>query len=245
VQKPLSDVNPPIFPFSPAVSNSKANIPISNSGKSSLISTLVQLLDISSGTVLIDELDLTAIPSDTLRQRLFVIPQDPLILSGTLRLNLDPHATATDAALHAALRRVGLHDLLAASRGLDAEMTASALSAGQQQLLALARLLLKQGAEKKGRAGGVLLLDEATSNVDREAEEVLQRVVKEEFAGYTVVAVAHRLETILDADNVVVMDAGRVVEVGPPQVLVENGGWFAGLVGAGTGAGLVKRPNQE
>jgi ABC-type multidrug transport system fused ATPase/permease subunit len=197
------------------------------------MSALLQLLDINSGTVLIDNVDLATMPSNTLRERLLVIPQDPLILSGTLRLNLDPHATATDAALRAALLRVGLHDLLADSRGLDADITASTLSAGQQQLLALARLLLKQGVmEKEGRTGGILLLDEATSNVDQEADAVLQRVVREEFSGCTVVAVAHRLETILDADVVVVMDAGRVVEVGPPEELVRrDGGWFAGLVG--------------
>lgn len=133
-----------------------------------------------------------------------------------------------DVSLVAALLRVGLHDLC---DSLDTEIMTSTLSAGQQQLLALARVLLKK--ESTGKAGGILLLDEATSNVDHEAEAVLQRVVKEEFAGYTVLAVAHRWETILDADVVVVMDAGRIVEVGPPKdLLVREGGWFATLVGA-------------
>lgn len=91
--------------------------------------------------------------------------------------------------------------------------------------------------EKEGKKGGILLLDEATSNVDQEADAVLQRVVREEFSGYTVVAVAHRLDTISDADVVVVMDAGRVVEVGPPEELVNRGGRFAGLVGPGTRVG--------
>lgn len=174
--------------------------------------------------------------SDTLRERLFVIPQESLTFSSTLRRNLDPQNTATDAALTTVLIRVGLHDLLAASRGLDAHVTATTLSAGQQQLLALARLLLKKGTGTKGKDRGVLLLDEATSHVDQAAETVLQRIVREEFAGFTVIAVAHRLNTILDSDVVIVMDAGRVVEVGPPGELIEKGQWFAQLVRADNGA---------
>jgi ABC-type multidrug transport system fused ATPase/permease subunit len=171
---------------------------------------------------------------DTLRERLLVIPQEPLILSSTLRLNLDPQATATDAALRAALLRVGLHDLLADHHGLDANIAASMLSTGQQQLLALARLLLKMDIVKGRGKGGVLLLDEATSNVDQEAEKTLRRVVREEFSGCTVIAVTHRLETILDADTVVVIDAGKVVEVGPPEELVKRDEWFGRLLKAGS-----------
>ncbi|ETS74387.1 hypothetical protein PFICI_14253 [Pestalotiopsis fici W106-1] len=206
------------------------------SGKSSFISTLVRLLDINSGAVLIDNVNLTTISGDTIRERLFVIPQESLTFPSTLRRNLDPHNTATDAALTTALLRVGLHDLLAASRGLDTDITASALSAGQQQLLALARLLVKKDMEMKVKDRGVLLLDEATSHVDQAAEEVLQRVVREEFANFTVIAVAHRLDTILESDVIVVMDAGRVVEVGQPRELIEKGQWFARLVKAYTGA---------
>lgn len=116
------------------------------------------------------------------------------------------------------------------------------MSAGQQQLLALARLLLKKAdMERQGRKRGILLLDEATSNVDQEAEAVLQRVVREDFRGYTVVAVAHRLETILDSDVVVVMDAGSVVEVGQPSDLIRRGGWLAGLAGARSDVGVRRR----
>ena len=105
------------------------------------------------------------------------------------------------------------------------------LSKGQQQLLALARLLLKK---QSGEGGGkILLLDEATSNVDRETDRVLQRVIGEEFRGWTVLAVAHRVGTVVDADVVVVMEGGRVVEVGMPEELMrKEGGWFAGLLKA-------------
>lgn len=173
---------------------------------------------------------------DILRERLFVVPQESLTLSSTLRRNLDPQNTATDAALTTVLVRVGLHDLIAVSRGLDAHVTAATLSAGQQQLLALARLLLKKGKGINGKDRGVLLLDEATGHVDQETEAVLQRVVKEEFAGFTVIAVAHRLNTILVSDVVIVMDKGRVVEAGPPAELIEQGQWFAQLVRADNGA---------
>lgn len=196
----------------------------------------MRLLEVNIGTVLIDNIDLATMSSDTLRERLFVIPQESLTLSSTLRRNLDPQNTATDAALITVLTRVGLHDLLAGSRGLDAHVTATTLSAGQQQLLALARLLLKKGTGTKAKDRGVLLLDEATSHVDQAAETVLQRIVREEFAGFTVIAVAHRLNTILDSDVVIVMDAGRVVEVGPPGDLIEKGRWFVQLVQADNGA---------
>ncbi|KAF3026419.1 hypothetical protein E8E14_010909 [Neopestalotiopsis sp. 37M] len=203
---------------------------------SSLVSTLVRLLKVNIGTILIDNIDLATMSGDTLRERLFVIPQESLTLSSTLRRNLDPQNTATDADLTTALVRVGLHDLLAVSRGLDADVSATTLSAGQQQLLALARLLLKKGMGMERKDRGILLLDEATSHVDQEAERVLQRVVREEFAGFTVIAVAHRLNTILDSDVVIVMDAGMIVEVGPPRELIEKGQWFAQLVQADSGA---------
>ncbi|KAK6189291.1 Tryptophan--tRNA ligase, mitochondrial [Pestalotiopsis sp. IQ-011] len=206
------------------------------SGKSSLVSTLVQLLKVDIDSVLIDDIDLATVSGDTLRERLFVVPQESLTLSSTLRRNLDPQNTATDAALTTALIRVGLHDLLVASRGLDAHVTATTLSAGQQQLLALARPLLKKGMGMNGKDRGVLLLDEATGYVDQETEAVLQRVVREEFAGFTEIAVAHRLRTISDSDVVIVMDAGRVVEAGPPAELIEKGQWFAQLVRADHGA---------
>ncbi|KAK4444931.1 ABC multidrug transporter [Podospora aff. communis PSN243] len=198
------------------------------SGKSSLIATLARLLEIDSGVILVDGFDLATIPRETIRERILFIPQDPLILTGlSIRMNVDPSGTKLDAVLIAALQRVGLWDglLCDRSRGLDAELTAASLSKGQQQLLALARALVLKDWKK------IVLLDEATSNVDGDTAAVVQRVVGEEFEGRTVIVVAHRLETIMDSDTIVVMEDGCVVEAGPPQGLSKKkGGRFVKLV---------------
>lgn len=182
---------------------------------------MLRLLEIEGGTTLIDGLDLGTIPGETIRERIVAIPQDPLILANmSLRLNVDPGGTKPDAALIAALKRVGLWDGLLSDRpgGLEAEITAASLSKGQQQLLALARaLLLKEGKK-------IVLLDEATSNVDGETDAIMQRVVKEEFEECTVITVAHRLETIMGSDVILVMEGGRIVEAGPPGVLLKKDG---------------------
>lgn len=113
------------------------------------------------------------------------------------------------------------------TKGLDIEFQSFGLSKGQQQLLALVSAVLK----KRGREKGVLILDEVTGSVDLEAESVMMSVIKREFAGWTVLAVAHRLETIKNYDRVVVLDKGDIVELGEPRVLLEMGrkSWFGKL----------------
>jgi len=197
---------------------------LSSSGKSSLAGTILRLLDIDKGTIHIDGVDLTTVSRSKVRERLVVIPQDPLILFGTLRFNLDPSGQISDSDMLRALDRVGLADIFK-ERGdvLDTEVTPSSLSRGQQQLLGLSRALLKQGS--------IVILDEATSNVDSHTDEVIQRVIREEFSGRTILTVAHRMNTILDSDVIVVMDEGYIAESGTPQDLLSRGGAFAVLVG--------------
>lgn len=143
------------------------------------------------------------------------MPQDPLHLHGTLRFNSDPLSRSTDPEIISALEKVQLWSLLSVRGGLDAELTLDSLSKGQQQLLALARALL-------GRSK-VVILDEATSSVDNETDGVMREVMKREFEGCTVVVVAHRLSSLEDCDVVVVMDGGRIVEVGEPGKLLVMG----------------------
>jgi ABC-type multidrug transport system fused ATPase/permease subunit len=197
------------------------------SGKSSLICTILRLLEIDSGTLLLDGLDIATIPREIIRERLIVVPQDPVILAGSLRLNLDPHAHSADAVLKSALERVGLADL-AKRIALDDEMSASSLSRGEQQLLALATALVK-----KELGGKILLLDEATSNLDGDGDAAVQKLLREEFTGCTTIVVAHRLDTILDSDIIAVMDEGTIVEVGKPEVLLGRNGWFTRLANDG------------
>ncbi|RDA86714.1 hypothetical protein CP532_4180 [Ophiocordyceps camponoti-leonardi (nom. inval.)] len=197
------------------------------SGKSSLVATMVRLLELDSGSIVIDGVDLATVPREVIRERLVSLPQDPLVLAGSIRLNVDPESRSTDEAVASALTRVGL-GFLAESRGIASDITATSLSRGQQQLLALARALVK----KQIYGSTILLLDEATSNVDAETDAVLQRVLRQDFAGCSRLTVAHRVDTIMDSDVVVVMDASRIVEVGAPdELLAKPGGWFAGLAG--------------
>jgi len=178
-----------------------------------------------SGSIVIDDVDIATVPRETIRERLVSLPQDSLVLNGSVRLNVDPEERSTEEAVATALDRVGLGDL-AQSRGIMADITATSLSRGQQQLLALARAVVK----KQACGSTILLLDEATSNVDAETDAVLQRVLREDFSGCTRVAVAHRIDTIMDSDVVVVMDSGRIVEVGAPADLLRNEeGWFSQL----------------
>ncbi|KAL3958373.1 hypothetical protein ACCO45_006535 [Purpureocillium lilacinum] len=115
------------------------------SGKSSLVATLVRLLEMDSGSIFIDGVDIATVPRETIRERLVSLPQDPLVLNGSVRLNVDPEERSTEEAVATALHRVGLGDL-AQSRGIMADITATSLSRGQQQLLALARAVVKKQA---------------------------------------------------------------------------------------------------
>ncbi len=199
-------------------------IPNDRSGKSSLLSVLLRILDNSSGTITINDLDVSIIPREIIRSRIIAIPQEPFILSGSVRLNSDPTGLATDNLIIAALTKVGLWTILESRGGLDAEMTANPLSQGQQQIFCLARAMLRKGSK-------ILVLDEATSNVDAETDGVVQRLIREAFAGWTIITVAHRLDTILDSDRIIVLDQGTVVESGSPEDLLARKGAFWELRG--------------
>lgn len=189
------------------------------SGKSSLLAVLLRVLDNSSGTITIDGLDLSTIPREIIRSRLVAIPQEPFFLSGSVRLNADPTGLCSDDLLVGTLSKAGLWSILESRGGLNTEMRAGSLSQGQQQMFCLARAMLRK--ERK-----VLVLDEATSNIDLETDEVMQRLIREEFAGWTIITVAHRLDSILNSDRIIVLDEGVIVENGSPEELLARRGIF-------------------
>ena len=228
------------------------------SGKSSLLLLLLGLLEPSTSTnhsMSIDSLPLHLIHRPTLRSRLIAIPQTPFFLpdGSTFRNNIDPYDGADEAECADALEAVGLWDTVSSRGGLASPMSADILSQGQKQLFSLARAVLRarvksricqraggntSSCQKEGeRPGGILLLDEMSSSVDAETDEAMQRVVRSMFGAYTIVAVAHRLDSILDFDRVLVMDGGSVVEEGNPKALLEEQGsrfgelWKSGRVG--------------
>ncbi|OBT65136.1 hypothetical protein VE03_04736 [Pseudogymnoascus sp. 23342-1-I1] len=190
----------------------------SGSGKSSFVALLLHMLEINSGSVTIDGVDLSTIPRKELRNRLTVIPQEPIFLNGTIRQNVDPlNLAENDSAVEEALIRVGLWSIVADAGGLDVPMEAEdLLSHGQRQLFCLARAML--------RPSKVLLIDEATASVDLQTDKFMQKIISDHFTDYTVIAVAHRLETIRNFDRIAVMENGRVVENGEPDALLADEG---------------------
>lgn len=206
------------------------------SGKSSLIALLLKLLDPVDDTpdsVYIDKTSLQLVDRSTLRRRVIAIPQDVVFLpdGSTFQENLDPFNVCTAADARAVLETVDLWAYVHERGGLEAGMTASMLSQGQRQLFSLARAVLRRrlrarslGIGGGGSEGGILLLDEVSSSVDRETEKAMQEVIRVEFKEYTVVAVSHRLDMVMDYDRVVVMEKGEIVEVGNPGQLVKEAG---------------------
>ncbi|KAH6996315.1 P-loop containing nucleoside triphosphate hydrolase protein [Ilyonectria sp. MPI-CAGE-AT-0026] len=199
------------------------------SGKSSLLLTLLRLLDPSSGTITVDDLPLTALPRETIRTRFIAITQDQFVLPGTVGQNIDPFDTCSLPAIVEALRLVGLWDTIEKRGGVEAPFEEDMLSHGQRQLFFLARAVLRKAV------GMVVLLDEATSSVDQKTEEVVKLVIETQFREHTVISIAHRLDTILDFDRVVVMEKGHIVEVGKPTELLASSSKFKALWGASFG----------
>lgn len=208
----------------------------SGSGKSSFVAVLFHMLEITDGSVVIDEIDISTIPRNILRERLTVIPQDPIFLKGTIKENLDPLGLApVPSSLETVLTKVGLWEIVTNAGGLDVPMNADELlSHGQRQLFCLARAMLRKSK--------ILVIDEATASVDLRTDEWMQEIIEREFVGCTVIAVAHRLQTIRHYDSIAVFEGGRVVEAGEPEELlgVEGGRfralWEAGGVHGGEGA---------
>ncbi|KAK9847067.1 hypothetical protein WJX84_012280 [Apatococcus fuscideae] len=187
-------------------------------GKSTLMMALYRIVEPSGGRILIDGIDIASIGLFDLRSRLALVPQDPVIFSGTVRANLDPFDTAGgDAVIWQALEQAGIatavRDL---SAGLDSELTEGGgnLSTGQRQLLCMARALLRNAR--------ILVLDEATSNVDNTTDELVQSTVRSAFAHCTVLTIAHRLHTIIDSDRVLLLDAGNIKEFDTPSNLLKD-----------------------
>lgn len=187
-----------------------------HSGKSSLLSTLLRIIDLDSGTIWIDGSDLSLVPRDIVRSKLVVIPQDGFILSGSVRINADPTQTITDERIIAAMQKVQLWNALQERGGLDAEMNKQPLSQGQQQLFCLGRALCR--TESK-----ILILDEATSSTNIDTDNLMRNLIRTEFKDHTIITVAHRLDTIMESDKVAILEKGSLVEFGDPRVLLQNG----------------------
>ncbi|XP_062705317.1 multidrug resistance-associated protein 1-like [Aedes albopictus] len=186
-------------------------------GKSSLTIGLFRIVEAAGGTIMIDGQDVSKLGLHQLRSRLTIIPQDPVLFSGTLRMNVDPFKSYSDDQVWKALELSHLKAFVKGlSAGLEHEIAENGenLSVGQRQLICLARAILRKTK--------VLVLDEATAAVDLETDDLIQKTIRSEFADCTILTIAHRLNTIMDSTRVLVLDKGLVAECDTPQNLLAD-----------------------
>ncbi|OWB67367.1 hypothetical protein B5S30_g2725 [[Candida] boidinii] len=201
-------------------------------GKSSIMTALYRLVELSEGSIFIDGVDISKLGLHKLRSKLSIIPQDPVLFSGSIRSNLDPFHTSTDDELWEALRVSGLikgEDVAKAKLQdkddeslhkfhleQDVEDDGANFSLGERQLIALARALIRNSK--------ILILDEATSSVDYETDAKIQQTIATEFSHCTILCIAHRLKTIIDYDRILVLDKGEIAEFDQPKTLYQQEG---------------------
>ncbi|KAJ3535457.1 hypothetical protein NM688_g6972 [Phlebia brevispora] len=197
------------------------------SGKSTLALSFFRFVEPTQGRIVIDGLDICTIGLTDLRSKLTIIPQDPTVLSGTLRSTLDVFNEYEDAEIFEALRRVHLippdgaeedPEIVNANafRNLDCPVSEGGenFSTGEKQLLCMARAILKRTR--------VLVMDEATASVDYATDELIGKTIRQEFAQSTILTIAHRLRTVIDYDRVMVLDQGRIAEFDKPSTLLKD-----------------------
>ncbi|KAJ2992857.1 hypothetical protein HDV02_002822 [Globomyces sp. JEL0801] len=183
-------------------------------GKSTIFTSILRLVELESGKLTIDGVDISKIGLEDLRSRIAVIPQEPLLFSGTIRSNLDPFTDYSDEQLWDVLERSNLSSAVKSNAsGLESPVTEGGenWSTGQRQLICLARAMLKKSK--------IIMLDEATASVDFETDEYIQKAIRKDFSDVTI---AHRLNTIADYDKVMVLSFGKLVEYDSPHVLLSN-----------------------
>jgi ABC-type multidrug transport system fused ATPase/permease subunit len=189
---------------------------------------LFRLVEIESGQILIDDLSTKSINLRRLRSRLSIIPQDPVLFAGSLRYNLDPFEEYNDEQILDALKRVNLHQRIATLKaGLHFQVSQNGqnFSVGERQLICMARALLRQSR--------ILFMDEATASIDSRTDSLLQETVGTAFPNCTILTVAHRLNTVIHYDRILVLGDGKIVEFGPPsQLMANSNGVFAQMVSA-------------
>ncbi|KAM4702820.1 ATP-binding cassette sub-family C member 2 [Rhinophrynus dorsalis] len=190
-------------------------------GKSSLTNCIFRIIESAEGKIIIDGVDIATIGLHDLRQKLTIIPQDPVLFSGSLRMNLDPFNQYTDEEIWKSLELSHLKPYaegLAEKLHYEVSEGGENLSVGQRQLVCLARALLRKSK--------ILILDEATAAVDLETDNLIQRTIRSEFSDCTVLTIAHRLHTIMDSSRVMVLDGGKIIEFGSPDELLQRQGHF-------------------
>ncbi|XP_018335877.1 multidrug resistance-associated protein 1-like isoform X2 [Agrilus planipennis] len=186
-------------------------------GKSSFALTLFRIVELEDGKIIVDDIDIATLGLYDLRSRLTIIPQDPVLFSGTLRMNLDPYNKYTDKEIWKAVENAHMKCFI---KSLDSDLYyklqegGKNFSVGQRQLICLARALLRRSK--------VLILDEATASVDLKTDDLIQKTIKTKFQNCTIIKIAHRLNTIMDSNRILVLEGGSVVDFDTPSALLSN-----------------------
>ena len=190
------------------------------SGKSSLCLGMFRIVEALGGSIIIDGVDISTISLKKLRRSISIVPQEPFLLEGTLKDNLDPLNMYTEQEIMNVLKQVKFFDTMEASENMKEGIHTrikeygNNMSFGCRQLLCFARAILRKSK--------IIVLDEATSSVDQKTENVIQNAVDEMFKDSTVITIAHRIQTVRKCDRIIVMDNGKVVECGKPDVLIND-----------------------
>ncbi|XP_077406386.1 ATP-binding cassette sub-family C member 3 isoform X2 [Vanacampus margaritifer] len=193
-------------------------------GKSSMTLCLFRLLEAAEGEIFIDDVKISEIGLHDLRSKLTIIPQEPVLFSGSLRMNLDPFEKYTDDEVWKALQHSHLHKFVSnqpAKLEMECSEGGENLSVGQRQLVCLARALLRKTR--------ILILDEATAAIDLETDDLIQSTIRTQFEDCTVFTIAHRLNTVMDYTRVLVLDKGQIAEFDTPSNLISQRGIFYGM----------------
>lgn len=191
-------------------------------GKSTIALTLSRILELESGSIEIDGVDISKVGLNRLRSKVTMIPQDPILFKGSLKFNIDPTETIADEVLENMIQKAGLYELLQKDKSceqkslLDFEVTEGGenLSSGEKQLISIIRAVLRKAK--------VVILDEATANIDVLTEQKILKFMNEEMKESTVITIAHRLNTVIKSDKIAVMGHGRLLEFNSPGNLIKN-----------------------
>ena len=186
------------------------------SGKSTICLCLFRILEPYEGTIYIDNEDITKLGLDILRKNLTIIPQDPCLMEGSLKYNIDPFNIKEDAEIVSILKKIGFEYTEPDDKILDRkiEQNGSNLSVGEKQLVCIARAIIRKTK--------IVIMDEATANIDMTTEEKIQKALQYVLNDSTVITVAHRIKTIIEYDKILVLDNGNIIEFDTPQNLLKN-----------------------
>jgi ABC-type multidrug transport system fused ATPase/permease subunit len=193
------------------------------SGKSTFCLCLFRIIEATNGQILIDDIDISLIGLSLLRSIITVIPQDPTLIKGSLRENLDPEGKFDDQSMIDCLKSIGM-DYILEEEGLNFMVRENGenLSSGERQLICLARAIIKKNK--------IIIMDEATFNNDNKTELLIQQAILTKLKDTTVITISHRIKNILEYDRILVLDQGKLVEQGNPKELIEKKvGYFYNL----------------